>query len=60
MSVKAMAMVKRTPMLAVPGWPDKAIAPNDPIVVSALNNTARGVDVSNALPGAAPPALNRS
>ena len=41
-------MVKRIPMLDVPGWLDSAIAPNDPMVVSALNTTARGVLVAIA------------
>ena len=47
--VKVMAMVKSTPMLAVPGWLDKAMLANEPIVVSALKNTARGVLVSRSV-----------
>ena len=43
-SVKVMAMVSSKPMLAVPGCADRAIDPNEPMVVSALNKMARGVD----------------
>ena len=46
--VKVMAMVSKTPMLAVPGWPDSEILANDPMVVRALNTTARGVEVAIA------------
>ena len=38
-----MATVNSIPMLDVPGWLDNAIEPNEPMVVRALNRTARGV-----------------
>ena len=44
-SDRAMAMVNNMPMLEVPGWLERAMLPKDPIVVKALNMTARGVDV---------------
>ncbi len=34
--VNVIAIVKSTPILAVPGWLDKEMLANDPIVVSAL------------------------
>ena len=39
------ASMRRTPMLNVPGCAEIQILPKDPIVVSALNNIARGVEV---------------
>ena len=34
--VSVMAIVSKTPMLAVPGWLESAILANDPMVVRAL------------------------
>lgn len=46
-----MAMVNRTPILAVPRWVETERLPKDRIVVSALKATARGVLVrSIAIP----------
>ena len=41
--VLTIAIVRSTPILEVPGWLDRAILPNDPIVVKAENTTALGV-----------------
>ena len=41
--VLAIAIVSSTPILEVPGWLDREILPNDPIVVKAENTTALGV-----------------
>ena len=38
-----MEIVNSSPMLAVPGCDDNAILANEPMVVKALNTTARGV-----------------
>ena len=39
----ALVAVPNTPMLAVPRWLERARAQKEPIVVKALNSTARGV-----------------
>ena len=38
--VKVIAMVKSSPMLAVPRWLESASAQNEPMVVNPLNSMA--------------------
>lgn len=45
--VQIRATVSSTPMLRMPGCEESASEPKEPMVVSALYSTARGVDVSN-------------
>mgnify|MGYP004064495827 CR=1 FL=1 len=43
-SALTIAMVSRMPMLAVPGWLESEILPNEPIVVRAEKTMALGVE----------------
>ena len=44
-TVIVIAIINSMPILAVPGWAEREMLPKDPMVVKALSNTARGVEV---------------
>ena len=54
-------MVSKMPMLAVPGWLDREMLPNEPIVVKAEKTIARGVEEAiNVSTGSVRVAENRT